>query len=69
MSAYHPKADIAELEAHVRFVPKADSCSANKVRGRAPAGSAMDFLSRGHMLADVSEILESLDIVLCEIDC
>ena len=29
----------------------------------------MDFLSRGHMLADVSGMLGSLDIVLCEIDC
>jgi NADH:ubiquinone oxidoreductase subunit D len=29
---------------------------------------AMDFLSRGHMLADVSAILGSLDIVFGEID-
>ena len=28
MSALPPKADIAEREHHVRFVPKADSCSA-----------------------------------------
>ena len=30
--------------------------------------SAMDFLCRGHMLADVSAILGSLDIVVGEID-
>jgi NADH-quinone oxidoreductase subunit D len=29
---------------------------------------AMDFLSRGHMLADVSAIIGSLDIVFGEID-
>jgi NADH-quinone oxidoreductase subunit D len=28
----------------------------------------MDFLSRGHMLADVAAILGSLDIVFGEID-
>jgi NADH-quinone oxidoreductase subunit D len=28
----------------------------------------MDFLSRGHLLADVSAILGSLDIVFGEID-
>jgi NADH-quinone oxidoreductase subunit D len=36
-----------------------------------PAGevyAAMDFLSRGHMLADVSAIIGSLDIVFGEID-
>jgi len=30
--------------------------------------SAMDFLCRGHMLADVSAILGSLDIVFGEVD-
>jgi NADH-quinone oxidoreductase subunit D len=30
--------------------------------------SAMDFLKRGHMLADVSAIIGSLDIVFGEID-
>jgi NADH:ubiquinone oxidoreductase subunit D len=29
---------------------------------------AMDFLTRGHMLADVSAIIGSLDIVFGEID-
>jgi len=29
---------------------------------------AMDFLSRGHMLADVAAIIGSLDIVFGEID-
>ncbi|MBV9740552.1 MAG: NADH-quinone oxidoreductase subunit D, partial [Hyphomicrobiales bacterium] len=29
---------------------------------------AIDFLSRGHMLADVSAIIGSLDIVFGEID-
>jgi NADH-quinone oxidoreductase subunit D len=28
----------------------------------------MDFLSRGHMLADISAILGSLDIVFGEVD-
>jgi hypothetical protein len=28
MSAITPKADIAERRRHVRFVPKADSCTA-----------------------------------------
>src|SRR5215469_14308225 len=30
MSALPPKADIAEGDRHVRFVPKADSCTAAK---------------------------------------
>ena len=30
MSALPPNADIAESDRHVRFVPKADSCSAAK---------------------------------------
>jgi hypothetical protein len=30
MSALPPKADIADRDRHVRFVPKADSCSAAK---------------------------------------
>jgi hypothetical protein len=30
MSALPPKADIAESDWHLRFVPKADSCSAAK---------------------------------------
>jgi len=33
-----------------------------------PHLAAMDFLNRGHMLADVSAILGSLDIVFGEID-
>ena len=33
-----------------------------------PHLSAMDFMNRGHMLADVSAILGSLDIVFGEID-
>jgi NADH:ubiquinone oxidoreductase subunit D len=33
-----------------------------------PTFGAMDFFSRGHMLADVSAILGSLDIVFGEID-
>jgi len=33
-----------------------------------PHLAAMDFMNRGHMLADVSAILGSLDIVFCEID-
>jgi NADH-quinone oxidoreductase subunit D len=33
-----------------------------------PHLAAMDFMNRGHMLADVSAILGSLDIVFGEID-
>jgi NADH-quinone oxidoreductase subunit D len=42
-----------------------------KCKIRAPSFahlSAMDFLTRGHMLADVSAIIGSLDIVFGEID-
>jgi NADH-quinone oxidoreductase subunit D len=42
-----------------------------KCKIRAPSFAhlqAMDFLSRGHMLADVAAILGSLDIVFGEID-
>jgi NADH-quinone oxidoreductase subunit D len=42
-----------------------------KCKIRAPSFAhlqAMDFLSRGHMLADVSAIIGSLDIVFGEID-
>jgi NADH-quinone oxidoreductase subunit D len=42
-----------------------------KCKIRAPSFAhlqAMDFLSRGHMLADISAILGSLDIVFGEID-
>jgi NADH:ubiquinone oxidoreductase subunit D len=42
-----------------------------KSKIRAPSFAhlqAMDFLSRGHMLADVSAIIGSLDIVFGEID-
>jgi NADH:ubiquinone oxidoreductase subunit D len=35
---------------------------------RLPHLQAMDFMNRGHMLADVSAILGSLDIVFGEID-
>ena len=43
----------------------------NKCKIRAPGFAhlqAMDFLCRGHMLADVSAILGSLDIVFGEVD-
>ena len=42
-----------------------------KCKIRAPSFAhlqAMDFLSRGHMLADVTAIIGSLDIVFGEID-
>lgn len=42
-----------------------------RVKIRAPGFAhlaAMDYLNRGHMLADVSAILGSLDIVFGEID-
>jgi NADH-quinone oxidoreductase subunit D len=42
-----------------------------KCKIRAPSYAhlqAMDFLSRGHMLADVSAILGSLDVVFGEVD-
>ena len=31
MSALHPKADIGERNWDIRFVPKADSCTAAKI--------------------------------------
>ena len=37
-------------------------------RAGLPAPAAMDWMNRGHMLADVSAILGSLDIVFGEID-
>ena len=37
-------------------------------RHRLPILQAMDFLCRGHMIADVSAIIGSLDIVFGEID-
>ena len=40
---------------------------AQKQEGWVPR-AAMDFLCRGHMLADVSAILGSLDIVFGEVD-
>lgn len=40
-----------------------------KIRARSFAHlQAMDFLCRGHMIADVSAIIGSLDIVFGEID-
>ena len=42
-----------------------------KCKIRAPGFAhlqAMDFLSRGHMLADISAILGSIDIVFGEVD-
>jgi NADH-quinone oxidoreductase subunit D len=42
-----------------------------KCKIRAPSFAhlqAMDFLTRGHMLADVSAIIGSLDVVFGEID-
>jgi hypothetical protein len=40
MSAIPPKADIAERDRNVRFVPKADSCSAAKHPAiRSPRGA------------------------------
>ena len=41
---------------------------ARYARHRLPILQAMDFLCRGHMIADVSAIIGSLDIVFGEID-
>jgi NADH:ubiquinone oxidoreductase subunit D len=38
------------------------------IRRRLRGLEAMDFLTRGHMLADVSAVIGSLDIVFGEID-
>ena len=46
----------------------ATSLQAMSGAGRAPGLSAMDMMTRGHMLADVSAILGSLDIVFGEVD-
>ena len=43
----------------------------NRCKLRAPSFAhlqAMDFLCRGHMLADVSAVLGSIDIVFGEVD-
>ena len=42
--------------------------SARSARPASRISQAMDFLCRGHMLADVSAILGSLDIVFGEVD-
>ena len=48
-----------------------DGAVHNRAKIRAPGFAhlqAMDFLCRGHMLADVSAILGSIDIVFGEVD-
>jgi hypothetical protein len=42
MSALPLKADIAEVEEHVRFVPEADSCGAAKKAIRSPGLQARE---------------------------
>jgi len=51
MSALPPKADIAERECHVRFVPKADSCIAAK------------SLSFDHVIGEHEEIVRQFVFV------
>jgi len=56
---------------YVIVVPTCMARRLYKCKIRAPSFahlSAMDFLTRGHMLADVSAIIGSLDIVFGEID-
>jgi hypothetical protein len=72
MSALPPKADIADRDRHVRFVPKADSCTATKrplaglrfpcVRPHKPA--ALQALGQAgasafHVLLDIHSITSS----------
>jgi NADH:ubiquinone oxidoreductase subunit D len=61
-----------EVTATVRTTAKAEELGKPyKCKIRAPGFAhlqAMDFLSRGHLLADVSAILGSLDIVFGEVD-
>jgi len=45
MSALLPKADIPERDCHVRFVPKADSCTA-AINAKLKRGSAYRQLAR-----------------------
>ncbi len=42
--------------------------AASCVRPALPIFQAMDYICKGHMLADVSAILGSLDIVFGEVD-
>jgi hypothetical protein len=44
MSALPPKADIAESDWHVRFVPKADICSAARIVIRLPRPRGREVL-------------------------
>ena len=53
MSALPPKADIAESDWHVCFVPKADSCSAaNSKAGDDPA--VVSRQAKGQTVAEVA---------------
>jgi NADH-quinone oxidoreductase subunit D len=56
-----------EFEVYLVSDGRTGHTSAKSVRRHSHLG-AMDFFSRGHMLADDSAILGSLDIVFGEID-
>src|SRR5262249_60246758 len=62
---------ISSIGALVRSNSPPSTHRPYKCKIRAPSFAhlqAMDFLSRGHMLADVAAIIGSLDIVFGEID-
>jgi len=62
---------ISSIGALVRSNTPPSTHRPYKCKIRAPSFAhlqAMDFLSRGHMLADVAAIIGSLDIVFGEID-
>ena len=68
-----PNADLSEqdelpLIGAIWVDTPCDAMRATGQRGDSLYRSAMDFLTRGHMLADVSAIIGSLDIVFGEID-
>jgi hypothetical protein len=57
MSALLPKADIAECDWYLRFVPKADSCSAAKNVAIRSAHNSLPAL-----VGDVSSSPDDLDL-------
>jgi len=55
---------------YIIFVPDMHGQKVAQVKIRAPSLahlSAMDFLTRGHLLADISAIIGSIDIVFGEV--
>jgi hypothetical protein len=49
MSALPPKADIAERDCHVRFVPKADKVQCNEIGADCGSAALYDHDERGFL--------------------